>query len=124
MISLTLPLLHTLQPLSLKFRWVSHHFHPIHYTLTILCAFEGYIIQKVPPGKWLGINVILWGIITASTGAVKNYHHLLVCRILLGTSEAAIQPCLMIITGESQIIIMSISRNPLNLYYRNVVYEG
>ncbi|KIM90327.1 hypothetical protein PILCRDRAFT_59629 [Piloderma croceum F 1598] len=59
----------------------------------------GYIIQQVPPGKLLGINVILWGIITASTAAVKNYHGLLVCRILLGISEATIQPCLMVITG-------------------------
>lgn len=59
----------------------------------------GYILQKVLPGKWLGVNVILWGLVTASTAAVKNYHGLLACRILLGVFEAAMAPCLMLITG-------------------------
>jgi MFS family permease len=60
----------------------------------------GYILQKVPVGKWLGMNVILWGIVTASIASVKNYHGLLVCRVLLGVFEAATSPCLMLIIGE------------------------
>ncbi|KIM92208.1 hypothetical protein PILCRDRAFT_301 [Piloderma croceum F 1598] len=59
----------------------------------------GCILQKIPPGEWLGINVILWGIVTASTATVKNYHGLLACRVLLGLFEAAMSPCLMLITG-------------------------
>ncbi|KIM82059.1 hypothetical protein PILCRDRAFT_820966 [Piloderma croceum F 1598] len=59
----------------------------------------GYILQNVPLAKFLGINVILWGVITASTAAVTNYHGLLACRILLGVFEASMPPCLMLITG-------------------------
>ncbi|KAJ7704498.1 putative MFS transporter [Mycena rosella] len=59
----------------------------------------GYIVQKVRPGKWLGMNIILWGVVTACTAAVTNYRGLLVCRILLGILEAATPPCLMLITS-------------------------
>jgi len=61
---------------------------------------EGYILQMVPPGKWLGINVILWGIVTASTASIRSYHGLLTTRILLGIFEAALSPCVMLIIGE------------------------
>ncbi|KAJ7439500.1 allantoate permease [Mycena latifolia] len=59
----------------------------------------GYIVQKIPPGKWLGANIILWGIVTACTAAVTNYHGLLACRIMIGILEAATPPCLMLITS-------------------------
>jgi hypothetical protein len=39
--------------------------------------FEGYILQKVLPGKWLRLNVILWGMAVASTGTVENHCGLL-----------------------------------------------
>ncbi|KAJ7182302.1 major facilitator superfamily domain-containing protein [Mycena crocata] len=58
-----------------------------------------FVIQKVPPAKWLALNVIIWGIATACTAAVTNYHGLLACRILVGIAEAATQPCLMMITS-------------------------
>jgi MFS family permease len=67
-------------------------------------GFEGYILQRFPPGKWLGLNVILWGIATASTAAVNSYNGLLVCRICVGVFEAAMSPCLMLITGEDSMI--------------------
>jgi MFS family permease len=93
-------LLRTSQLSLLNLQMVTGHLH-LHYRQTNFCyAFEGYILQKVLPGKWLGVNVILWGLVTASTAAVKNYHGLLACRILLGVFEAAMAPCLMLITGE------------------------
>ncbi|KAJ7182307.1 major facilitator superfamily domain-containing protein [Mycena crocata] len=49
--------------------------------------------------KWLALNIVVWGISTACTAAVTNYHGLLACRILVGISEAATQPCLMMITS-------------------------
>lgn len=81
-------------------------------------TLEGYILQMVPPGKWLGINVVLWGIVTASTASVKNYHGLLASRILLGIFEAALSPCLMLIIGED--LIESSFR--LFIMRRDVVY--
>jgi hypothetical protein len=46
----------------------------------------------VPAAKWLGLNVILWGIATACGAAAHNYRTLLVSRIFLGIFEATIGP--------------------------------
>lgn len=50
--------------------------------------------------KWLGANVILWGIATACTAAAHNYPSLLAARIFLGIFEAAIAPCLILISSQ------------------------
>lgn len=50
--------------------------------------------------KWLGLNVILWGIATACTAAAKDYGTLLAARIFLGIFEAAIAPCLMLVSSQ------------------------
>jgi hypothetical protein len=108
-------LLYSSQLSSLKSQRVNHHFPLIYHKLIILYAFEGYILQKVPPGKWLGMNVILWGTAVAFTAAVENYRGLLVCRILLGVFEAAMPPCLMLITGEESMSFLSPSTGSLKL---------
>ena len=83
----------------------------------LISIFEGYILQMIPPRKWLGINVILWGIVTASTASISSYHGLLVIRILLGVFEAALSPCLMFIIGNglagpcSQILLFIMRRD-------------
>ena len=58
------------------------------------------VLQKIPVAKWLGANVILWGIATACTAAAKDYHSLLAARIFLGIFEAAIAPSLMLISSQ------------------------
>src|ERR1700712_598787 len=62
--------------------------------------FSGYILQKIPAGKWLGINVFLWGVSCAAAAGAFNYHSLLAARIFLGIFEAAIAPCLMLISSQ------------------------
>ncbi|KAI9764610.1 MAG: hypothetical protein M1840_008344 [Geoglossum simile] len=57
------------------------------------------VLQKVPIAKWLGFNVVAWGIACACTAAAQDYHTLLVARIFLGTFEAAIAPCLMLLSS-------------------------
>ena len=59
-----------------------------------------YILNKVPAGKWLGANVVLWGIATACTAAAKHYPSLLAARIFLGAFEAPVAPCLMLISSQ------------------------
>ncbi|RDW77708.1 hypothetical protein BP6252_05761 [Coleophoma cylindrospora] len=58
------------------------------------------ILQKVPAGKWLGINVTLWGVSCAAAAGAFNYHSLLASRIMLGIFEATINPCLMLIGSQ------------------------
>ncbi|KAJ6588223.1 putative MFS transporter [Mycena capillaripes] len=70
------------------------------YIANLIAEFPtGYIVQKVRPGKWLGFNIILWGVVTACTAAVTNYHGLVATRVMIGILEAATAPCLMLITG-------------------------
>lgn len=59
-----------------------------------------FILNKIPAGKWLGANVVLWGIATACTAAAKDYPSLLAARIFLGIFEAPVAPCLMLISSQ------------------------
>ena len=58
------------------------------------------VLQKVPVAKWLGANIVLWGIATACTAAAKDYGTLLAARIFLGIFEAAIAPSLMLVSSQ------------------------
>ncbi|CAM1501410.1 Fc.00g105720.m01.CDS01 [Cosmosporella sp. VM-42] len=59
-----------------------------------------YFLQMVPAAKWLGANVTLWGIATASGAAAHNYQTLLVSRVFLGIFEATIGPSLLLISSQ------------------------
>jgi MFS family permease len=54
----------------------------------------------VPASKWLGLNVILWGIATACGAAATDYRTLLVSRVFLGIFEATISPSLLLIGSQ------------------------
>lgn len=54
----------------------------------------------MPAAKWLGVNVILWGIATASGAAATGYRSLLVSRVFLGIFEATIGPSLLLISSQ------------------------
>ncbi|KAI1497792.1 allantoate permease [Biscogniauxia marginata] len=65
-------------------------------------AFElptGYLMQRLPTAKYLGANVILWGLIVALNSAAKNWAALATLRVLLGCFEAAVAPALILITS-------------------------
>lgn len=59
-----------------------------------------YLLQEVPPAKWLGANVILWGTAAAASAGVSNYRSLLAARIFLGMFEATIGPSLMLLSSQ------------------------
>ncbi|KAF3032862.1 hypothetical protein E8E12_002930 [Didymella heteroderae] len=59
-----------------------------------------YFLQRIPAAKWLGTNVVLWGIATASGAAATSYRTLLVSRIFLGIFEATIGPSLLLISSQ------------------------
>jgi predicted MFS family arabinose efflux permease len=68
-----------------------------------LLAFEipnTYFLQMVPAAKWLGANVVCWGIATACGAAATNCQTLLVSRVFLGIFEATIAPSLMLISSQ------------------------
>jgi MFS family permease len=69
--------------------------------IVILCVEypENYIIQRVPIGKWLGANIILWGITLCLHAAMKGFPGLLVLRGFLGAFEAVSQPTFILLSG-------------------------
>lgn len=66
----------------------------------LLTDGTGFILNKVSVRKWLGYNVILWGVTTACVAASNDYHSLLATRVLVGTFEAAVAPCLLLVVGS------------------------
>lgn len=58
------------------------------------------ILNKCPVAKWLGWNVIVWGVLITCTAAVKNYAGLLALRIVLGIVDASLPPSLMLISSQ------------------------
>ncbi|KAK7739024.1 hypothetical protein SLS53_005922 [Cytospora paraplurivora] len=64
-------------------------------------AFElptGYLMQRLPTAKYLGANVILWGLMTTLVSTARNWAGLVTLRVLLGCFESAIAPALILIT--------------------------
>ncbi|KAI1105638.1 allantoate permease [Jackrogersella minutella] len=65
-------------------------------------AFEfptGYLMQRLPTSKYLGANVILWGLVVTLNSAAKNWAALAALRTLLGCFESAIAPALILVTS-------------------------
>ncbi|KAF9078724.1 major facilitator superfamily domain-containing protein [Rhodocollybia butyracea] len=56
-------------------------------------------IQKLPVGRYVSINTIIWGIIVACTALCTNFGSLLTVRFLLGVAEATITPSFVYITS-------------------------
>lgn len=59
------------------------------------CTFEvpsNMLIAKFKPSIILTATMFLWGIVITLTSLVQNYHQLIVMRVLLGITEAALYP--------------------------------
>ncbi|KAI9928449.1 hypothetical protein MW887_002494 [Aspergillus wentii] len=59
-----------------------------------------YFLQKAPPAKWLGLNILLWGTVVAASAATTSYTTLLTARIFLGFFEATLGPSLMLLSSQ------------------------
>lgn len=59
----------------------------------------GYLMQRLPTAKYLGFNVMLWGLMTTLNCSAKNFGGLMTLRVLLGCFESAIAPALILITS-------------------------
>ncbi|GES61392.1 allantoate permease [Aspergillus terreus] len=59
----------------------------------------GFLMQRLPTAKYLGMNVTLWGLLTTLNCVAKNYPGLIALRVLLGCFESAVAPSLILITS-------------------------
>lgn len=48
--------------------------------------------KKVRPSVWMSSWMLAWAAVSACTGAVENYNHLVIVRVLLGICEAPFYP--------------------------------
>ncbi|KAK5100058.1 hypothetical protein LTR70_008020 [Exophiala xenobiotica] len=55
--------------------------------------------QQVPIAKYLGINIILWGLVLACHAACSNFTQLVAVRTLLGIFECVCQPAFLVLSS-------------------------
>jgi hypothetical protein len=55
-------------------------------------------MQRLPLGKYLGVNIFLWGFFLMLQAAVQNFAGLMALRFLAGAAEACSDPSFMLIT--------------------------
>ncbi|GMG20642.1 unnamed protein product [Ambrosiozyma monospora] len=59
---------------------------------------QGLLLHRFTIVTVLSVNVVIWGITTACCSAARNFPGIMVLRVILGCSEAAISPCLVLLT--------------------------
>ncbi|KAI8339466.1 major facilitator superfamily domain-containing protein [Chlamydoabsidia padenii] len=55
------------------------------------------LLQRFPIGRYVGIIIVLWGMVLAVTATAKDFSQLAALRFLLGFFEAGIYPCCLMI---------------------------
>lgn len=71
----------------------------IYIAILIVEYPTNWILQRVPIGKYLAFNIIVWSIILGCHSIAKNFTHLIVLRTLLGIFEAACQPTFVVLSS-------------------------
>ncbi|KAK5233269.1 hypothetical protein LTR47_005766 [Exophiala xenobiotica] len=83
------------------------HLHGQDYSNIAMMFYVGFLAAEFPTqylaqrisrlGKYLGANVMLWGVVLACMAACTSYAGLMICRVLLGIFEAPVAPILVMI---------------------------
>ncbi|OJJ81772.1 uncharacterized protein ASPGLDRAFT_75930 [Aspergillus glaucus CBS 516.65] len=60
---------------------------------------EQYSWLSISSGKYLGVNIILWGVFLMLQAVAKNFVQLAVLRVISGAAEACSDPAFMLITS-------------------------
>ncbi len=73
----------------------------VQYQTCVSILFVGYLLGQVPsnmvmnrvkPAWWMSGWMMAWAIVSSLNCLVQDYHGLLVCRLLLGVTEAPYYP--------------------------------
>jgi MFS family permease len=71
--------------------------------------FLGYLFLQIPGGhlaerwsakKFVGIMVLVWGVLAIASGLVQNFTQLLIVRFLLGVAEGGIWPAILVLISH------------------------
>ncbi|KAI1424669.1 putative MFS allantoate transporter [Xylaria sp. FL1777] len=78
------------------YNWLSSVF----YFGFLFWAFPtNFLLQRLPIGKYLSVNIFFWGFFLMLQAAAKNFGQLLALRFLAGAAEACSDPSFMLITS-------------------------
>ena len=69
------------------------------YHLSLTRFPTTYFFRRLPVGKYLSVNIVLWGAVLACHAATSNWAGLMITRCILGAFEATITPGFVIITS-------------------------
>ena len=61
---------------------------------------SAYFLHKVPTGKWLAVNVLLWGFSVLIMITSNNFAGGATCRFFLGLFEATVNPTFVLLTSQ------------------------
>lgn len=94
-----------------QYSWLSSIF----YFGFMAWAFPtNFLMQKFPLGKYLGFNIILWGVFLMLQAACSSFATLAVLRFLSGAAEACADPAFMLITQMWYTRYVPVFRCPTN----------
>ncbi|KAF4948880.1 hypothetical protein FSARC_13621, partial [Fusarium sarcochroum] len=79
-----------------EYSWVGSVFYLGYFLWTYPTTI---LIARLPTGKYLTANTLLWGSVVAFTASCQNFGGLLIVRFLLGIAEATITPGFMFLTS-------------------------
>ncbi|PCH43306.1 MFS general substrate transporter [Wolfiporia cocos MD-104 SS10] len=60
---------------------------------------QNLALQRFPVGKWLSVNIFIWGAALCCHAACKDFTGLLICRLVLGICEGSITAGFMVVTS-------------------------
>ncbi|KAJ9637381.1 hypothetical protein H2204_004805 [Knufia peltigerae] len=70
------------------------------YVSFLVCEpLQAMLIQKFPTAKYLGCNVVLWGITVSLNCVCHNFASVVALRVLLGIFESSVAPSLVVLTA-------------------------
>lgn len=79
----------------MDYSWLSSIF----YFGFLAWAFPtNFLMQRLPLGKYLGVNIFFWGFFLIFQGLVQNFASIAALRALAGAAEACSDPSFMLIT--------------------------
>ncbi|KAJ5935055.1 hypothetical protein N7466_004602 [Penicillium verhagenii] len=79
-----------------EYSWLSSVFY---FGFLVWSLPTNLLMQRFPIGKYLGINIFLWGFFLMLQAAAKNFTQLVVLRVISGAAEACSDPAFMLITS-------------------------
>ncbi|KAL1851990.1 hypothetical protein VTK73DRAFT_9323 [Phialemonium thermophilum] len=78
------------------YSWLSSVFY---FGWLVWAIPSNLLMQRSPPGWYLGFNILLWGVLLMCQAAARDFASLAALRILSGAFEAIADPAFMLITS-------------------------